>query len=68
MSKPFKTSIHASMWGQRWDAAGIEAFSRSRLAPDHGDALAVWHDAFEGADALAASAFAVINRASDHAV
>jgi D-psicose/D-tagatose/L-ribulose 3-epimerase len=47
---------------------GVEAFSRSRMAPDHADALAVWHDAFEDADALAASALALINRAFDHAI
>jgi D-psicose/D-tagatose/L-ribulose 3-epimerase len=47
---------------------GVEAFCRSRMTPDHADALAVWHDAFGDADALAASAFALINRAFDYAV
>lgn len=32
---------------------GIEAFSRSRMMPDHADALAIWRDTFDDGDRLA---------------
>ena len=41
---------------------GVEAFSRSRMAPDHADTLAIWKDTYESAEKLAAAAFAVIQR------
>ena len=42
---------------------GVEAFSRSRLAPDHADALAIWRDTFEDGDALALQSLDLIRRA-----
>jgi D-psicose/D-tagatose/L-ribulose 3-epimerase len=42
---------------------GVEAFSRSNLAPDHADALAIWRDTFEDGDELALQALDLIRRA-----
>ncbi|MWD25897.1 TIM barrel protein [Aquicoccus sp. SCR17] len=39
---------------------GVEAFARSRLAPGHADALAVWRDHFDDGTALARQARALI--------
>jgi len=39
---------------------GVEAFARSRLAPDHANALSVWRDQFEDGTALARQAMSLI--------
>lgn len=39
---------------------GVEAFARSRLAPDHANALSVWRDQFEDGTALARHAMSLI--------
>ena len=46
---------------------GVEAFSRSRMAPDHADALAVWRDTYDDPSALAESALKLIRRSFAHA-
>lgn len=51
-------AVHAGYRG----IVGVEAFSRSRMATDHADALAIWRDSYESAEKLAASAIAVIRR------
>ncbi|NYZ12470.1 sugar phosphate isomerase/epimerase [Azospirillum sp. RWY-5-1] len=43
---------------------GVEAFSRSRLSPDHADALAVWRDTYTDPDQLAATGLRLINEAA----
>lgn len=40
---------------------GVEAFARSRLAPGHADALAIWRDHFEDGTALARQAIELIH-------
>lgn len=42
---------------------GVEAFSRSRMAPDHASGLAIWRDTFTDSDALAFEAHAMITQA-----
>jgi D-psicose/D-tagatose/L-ribulose 3-epimerase len=42
---------------------GIEAFSRSGLAEDHADALAIWRDMFDDGDTLALQSLDLIQRA-----
>lgn len=39
---------------------GVEAFARSRLAPDHANTLSIWRDHFEHGTALAQNAIALI--------
>lgn len=39
---------------------GVEAFARSRLAPDHANALAVWRDQFQDGTDLARNAMALL--------
>ena len=39
---------------------GVEAFSRSRLAPDHANVLSVWRDQFEDGTDLARGAMALL--------
>lgn len=39
---------------------GVEAFARSRLAPDHADVLAVWRDQFQDGTDLARNAMALL--------
>ena len=39
---------------------GVEAFARSRIAPDHADALAIWRDHFQDGTALARQAISLI--------
>lgn len=41
---------------------GVEAFSRSGLADDHANALAIWRDHFDDSDALARNALSVIRK------
>jgi D-psicose/D-tagatose/L-ribulose 3-epimerase len=43
---------------------GIEAFSRSKMSPDHADALAIWRDTFDDGDRLARDGYEMIMRAS----
>ncbi|WP_224408334.1 sugar phosphate isomerase/epimerase [Afifella sp. IM 167] len=40
---------------------GVEAFARSRLAPEHADTLAIWREHFDEPSALAAQALRTIN-------
>jgi len=42
---------------------GVEAFSRSGLAGDHADALAIWRDQFDDGDALALQSLTLVRRA-----
>lgn len=48
---------------------GVEAFARGNLAPDHADALAIWRDHFDDANALASHAIGLIRELfkADHA-
>lgn len=39
---------------------GVEAFARTRLAPDHADSLAIWRDHFDNGDAMARDAARLI--------
>lgn len=47
---------------------GVEAFSRSRIAPDHADVLSIWRDQFKDGTALARHAISLIREIFDPGV
>jgi len=53
-------AIAAPIAGHYDGLVGVEAFARSRLAPDHADGLAIWRDHFDDAGALARHARGLI--------
>ncbi|MBE2278350.1 MAG: sugar phosphate isomerase/epimerase [Rhodobacteraceae bacterium] len=53
-------AMAAPIAGSYQGLVGVEAFARSRLAPGHADALAIWRDQFEDGTALARQARALI--------
>ncbi len=53
-------AISAPIAGRYDGLVGVEAFARSRLAPDHADGLAIWRDHFDDGTALARQARALI--------
>ncbi|VTU30185.1 sugar phosphate isomerase/epimerase family protein [Variovorax sp. PBL-E5] len=66
---PFEGSLDLADWARRASAAGyrgivgVEAFSRSKLAPDHANALAVWEDHFSDGDLMAVEFMRIIRAA-----
>ena len=55
-------AISAPIAGRYDGLVGVEAFARSRLAPDHADGLAIWRDHFDDGTALAHNARALIRK------
>lgn len=53
-------AISAPIAGRYDGLVGVEAFTRSRLASDHADGLAIWRDHFDDGTALARHARALI--------
>ena len=53
-------ALSAPIAGRYDGLVGVEAFARSRLAPDHADGLAIWRDPFDDGTALARQARALI--------